>query len=69
MKSLRLTAAVLIGFVLGALFHPMTTKAGDGLVYVKKVSINGTTLGAGSRVVGFSCTSSGSEAECYVATE
>jgi hypothetical protein len=69
MKSLRLTAAGLIGFALGALFHPMITKAGDGLVYVKKASINGTTLGAGSRVVGFSCTGSGGETECYVATE
>jgi hypothetical protein len=71
MKSLRLIVAVILGFVLGALLHPMSTKANDGsgIIYVKKATLNGSTLGTGTHVVGFSCTGSGSETECYFATE
>ena len=70
MRSVKLILAVLVGFAFGAFFHPMTTKAqGTGVVNVKKASLNGSTLGLGTKVVGFSCTGSGSDTECYFATE
>ncbi len=68
MKSLWLLVAVLIGFALGTLWHPTSGRASGG-VYVKRANMSGATFGLGTNVVGFSCTGSGSDVECYVAME
>jgi hypothetical protein len=66
--------AMLIGFVLGAGFH--TVKAQGPLqVYTQKTVQRsyGSGVGApdsvnGTQIVGFSCVSHGSDADCYVLT-
>ena len=69
MKSLKLTLAVMVGFLLGAaLRHPLQSRADGGSVSVKTARIGSSTVIMGSNVVGFSCTGSGSDAECYIAS-
>jgi hypothetical protein len=66
MKSLRLVVVLIVGFLLGALFHPPQSKADGSSVSVKRANVGGSTMIMGSNVVGFSCVSSG---ECYIASQ
>jgi hypothetical protein len=69
MNFLKTLLAVLLGFLLGAaLSHPKTAKAA-GNVYVKQVEAGVYNPIQGSSVVGFSCTDSGSGAECFIASQ
>jgi hypothetical protein len=69
MKSLKLMLAVMAGFLLGAAFHPLQSRADGGSVSVKRASVGNSTGIYGSNVVGFSCTGSGSDTECYIASQ
>jgi len=69
MKSLKLMLAVMVGFLLGAAFHPLQSRADGGSVNVKTARVGSSTVIYGSNVVGFSCTGSGSDAECYIASQ
>jgi hypothetical protein len=68
MKSFKLMLAVMVGFLLGAAFHPQS-RADGGSVSVKRARVGSETGIYGSNVVGFSCTGSGSDAECYIASQ
>ncbi len=69
MNFLKTMLAVLLGFVLGAaLFRPTTAKAA-GNVYVKQVPVGEYNAIQGSNVVGFSCTGSGGNAACFIASQ
>ncbi len=69
MNFLKTMLAVLLGFVLGAaLFRPTAAKAA-GNVYVKQVPVGVYNPIQGSGVVGFSCTGSGGNAECFIASQ
>jgi hypothetical protein len=69
MTDLKTFLAVLAGFVLGtALSHPSAAKAA-GDVYVKQVPVGVNSPIQGSGVVGFSCTGSGVNAECFIASQ
>jgi hypothetical protein len=69
MNFLKTMLAVLLGFVLGAaLFRPTAAKAA-GNVYVKQIPVGVYNPIQGSNVVGFSCTGSGGNAECFIASQ
>ena len=69
MSFLKTCLAVLLGFVLGAaLFRPNPAKAA-GNVYVKQIPVGVYNPIQGSSVVGFSCTGSGGNAECFIASQ
>lgn len=67
MKSFKLMLAVMVGFLLGAAFHPQSRADGSS-VHVKTARV-GRTMIDGTNVVGFSCTGSGSDTECYIASQ
>jgi hypothetical protein len=69
MKSLKLMLAVMVGFLFGAAFHPLQSRAAGGSVSIKRARVGSETVIDGSNVVGFSCTGSGSDAECYIASQ
>jgi hypothetical protein len=61
--------AVLLGFLLGAaLTHTKVAKAASN-VYVKQVPVGVYNPIQGSNVVGFSCTGSGVNAACFIASQ
>lgn len=74
MNTVKLSLAVVVGFVLGAYFnHPVTAKAasGSGTIYVRNVG-NGASytdpILANREIIGFSCTAGGPMgSECFVA--
>jgi hypothetical protein len=72
--SLKLTGAVLLGFLLGNLFHLSPAKAQAGHVVWVQIADNHSdhTVVEGN-VVGFSCTtltgSDGSRTSCYIASQ
>lgn len=69
MNFVKTCLAVLVGFLLGAaLYHPRPAKAA-GNVYVKQVPVGEYNPIQGSNVVGFSCTGSGGNIACYVASQ
>jgi hypothetical protein len=69
MRFLKTLLAVLLGFVLGAvLYRPNTAKAA-GNVYVQQAPVGVYNPIQGSNVVGFSCTGSGMNAACYIASQ
>jgi hypothetical protein len=78
MNLVRTCLVVLVGFVVGAmLYHPQPTKANDsGAVSVKRLKMGrgsegniSTTVGIyGSNVVGFSCTGTGDDVQCFIAS-
>jgi hypothetical protein len=69
MNYLKTFLAVLLGFLLGAaLSGPKAAKAA-GNVYVKQVPAGVYNPIQGSSVVGFSCTGSGGNAECFIASQ
>ena len=69
MNFLRTCLAVLLGCVLGAaLSRPNTAKAA-GNVYVQQVPVGVYNPIRGSNVVGFSCTGSGGNAACFIASQ
>lgn len=69
MKSIKLVLAVVIGFALGSAFHPLQSRADGGSVSVKQARVGSSTVIMGSNVVGFSCAGSGSDIECYIASQ
>ncbi len=61
--------AVLLGFLLGAsLSRPKAAKAA-GNVYITQVPVGVYNPIQGSNVVGFSCTGSGGNAACFIASQ
>jgi hypothetical protein len=69
MNSLKTFFAVLLGVLLGvALSGPRAAKAA-GNVYVKQVPVGVYNPIQGSNVVGFACTGSGGNAECFIASQ
>jgi hypothetical protein len=69
MNFLKTFFAILLGFLLGAaLYRPRSAKAA-GNVYVKQVPVGVYNPIQGSSVVGFSCTGSGGNAECFIASQ
>ena len=69
MNFLKTLCAVLLGFLLGAaLYRPGSAKAA-GNVYVKQIPVGVYNPIQGSNVVGFSCTGSGGNAECFIASQ
>jgi hypothetical protein len=69
MNFVKTFLAVLLGFLLGAtLCRPRPAKAA-GNVYVKQVPVGVYNPIQGSNVVGFSCTGSGANAACYIASQ
>jgi hypothetical protein len=69
MRFLQTCLAVLFGFILGAaLYHPKPAKAA-GNVYVQQVPAGVYNPIRGTSVVGFSCTGSGTSAECFIASQ
>lgn len=69
MNFVKTLLAVLLGFLLGAaLSRPKTAKAA-GNVYVKQVPVGVYNPIQGSSVVGFACTGSGGNAECFIASQ
>jgi hypothetical protein len=69
MNYLKTFLAVLLGFLLGAaLSRPKAAKAA-GNVYVKQIPVGVYNPIQGSSVVGFSCTGSGVNAECFIASQ
>jgi ABC-type methionine transport system permease subunit len=69
MRFLKTFLAVLLGFLLGAsLYHPNAAKAA-GNVYVQQVAVGVYNPIRGATVVGFSCTGSGNNAACYIASQ
>jgi hypothetical protein len=69
MSLLKTFFAILLGLALGvALSRPTPAKAA-GNVYVKQVPVGVYNPIQGSSVVGFSCTGSGGNAECFIASQ
>jgi hypothetical protein len=69
MNFLKTSLAVVLGFLLGAaVSRPKAAKAA-GNVYVKQVPVGVYNPIQGSSVVGFSCTGSGGNAECFIASQ
>jgi hypothetical protein len=69
MNLLKTFLAILLGLALGfALSRPKAAKAA-GNVYVKQVPVGVYNPIQGSSVVGFSCTGSGGNAECFIASQ
>jgi hypothetical protein len=69
MNFLKTCLAVFLGFVLGAaLYRPHSAKAASN-VYVQQVPVGMDNPIRGANVVGFSCTGSGVNAACYIASQ
>jgi hypothetical protein len=69
MNIVKTFLAVLLGFLLGAtLYRPRPAKAA-GNVYVNQVPVGVYNPIEGTNVVGFSCTGSGGNAGCYIASQ
>jgi hypothetical protein len=69
MNFLKTCLAVLAGFLLCyLLLPPRPVKAASWTVSVRRASIGSGTIVSGN-VVGFSCTGSGSDTECYIASQ
>ncbi len=69
MNFVKTFFAILLGFLLGAaLTRPRAAKAA-GNVYVKQIPVGVYNPIQGSSVVGFSCTGSGGNAECFIASQ
>ena len=71
MNIVKVGVAVLVGFLLGAVvYKPVSAKAsGFGVIYVKRVAegMNPDPITVNREVIGFSCTSGATGAECYLA--
>jgi hypothetical protein len=69
MELLKVGAAVLVGFLVGAaIYHPKTAKAASN-VYVQQVQVGEYNPIRGANVVGFSCSGSGAATACYIASQ
>ena len=69
MRWLKTLLAVLLGVLLGtALYRPNSAKAA-GNVSVQQISVGVYNPIRGTSVVGFSCTGSGGNAACYIASQ
>jgi hypothetical protein len=69
MDLLKMGAAVLLGFLVGAeIYHPKTAKAASN-VYVQQVPVGEYNPIRGGSVVGFSCSGSGPATACYIASQ
>jgi hypothetical protein len=69
MRFLQTCLGVLAGFLLATvLYHPNPAKAA-GNVYVQQVPVGVYNPIRGTSVVGFSCTGSGGNAACYIASQ
>jgi len=69
MNLMKTCLAVLLGFLLGAMLdRPQPAKAA-GNVYVQQGTVGVYNPIRGTTVVGFSCTGSGGNAACYIASQ
>ncbi len=69
MKFLKTLLAVLLGVLLGSMLgRPKPAKAA-GNVYVQQVPVGVYNPIRGSNVVGFSCTGSGGNTACFIASQ
>ena len=69
MNFLKTCLAVMLGLLLGvSLYRPNQAKAA-GNVYVQQVPVGVYNPIRGTTVVGFSCTGSGNNAACYIASQ
>jgi ABC-type methionine transport system permease subunit len=69
MNFVKTFLAILLGFLLGfALYRPKAAKAA-GNVYVQQVAVGVYNPIRGTSVVGFSCTGSGGNSACYIASQ
>jgi hypothetical protein len=69
MDLLKTCLAVLLGFVLGAALYRPTPAKAAGNVYVQQISTGVESPIRGASVIGFSCTGSGANSACYIATQ
>jgi hypothetical protein len=69
MNFVKTFLAILLGFLVGfALYRPKAAKAA-GNVYVQQVAVGVYNPIRGTSVVGFSCTGSGGNSACYIASQ
>jgi hypothetical protein len=69
MKFLKTFLAVLLGVLLGSMLdRPKPAKAA-GNVYVQQGTVGVYNPVRGTTVVGFSCTGTGGNAACYIASQ
>lgn len=69
MKFLKIFLAVLLGVLLGSMLERPKPAKAAGNVYVQQVSVGVYNPIRGTNVVGFSCTGSGGNAGCYIASQ
>jgi hypothetical protein len=69
MKLLKTLLAVLLGVLLGFILDRPKPARAAGNVYVQQVSVGVYNPIRGTNVVGFSCTGSGVNAACYIASQ
>jgi len=69
MKFLKTFLAVLLGVLLGSMLDGLKSAKAAGNVYVQQGTVGVYNPIRGSTVVGFSCTGSGGNAACYIASQ
>jgi hypothetical protein len=69
MKFLRTFLAVLLGLLAGVMLDRPKPASAAGNVYVQQGSVGVYNPIRGTNVVGFSCTGSGGNVACYIASQ
>ena len=69
MRFLQTCLGVLAGFLLVTLLYRPNPAKAAGNVYVQQVPVGVYNPIRGTNVVGFSCTGSGGNAACYIASQ
>jgi hypothetical protein len=68
MSFVKTCFVVLLGVLVGIALYPKPAKAA-GNVYVQQVAVGVYNPIRGTSVVGFSCTGSGGNSACYIASQ
>jgi hypothetical protein len=69
MRFLQTCLGVLAGFLLATVLYRLNPAKAAGNVYVQQVPVGVYNPIRGTNVVGFSCTGSGGNAACYIASQ
>ncbi len=69
MRLIKTFLAVLLGVLLGSMLDRPKPASAAGNVYVQQGSVGVYNPIRGTNVVGFSCTGSGVNAACYIASQ
>ena len=69
MRFLQTCLGVLAGFLLATVLYCPNPAKAAGNVYVQQVPVGVYNPIRGTNVVGFSCTGSGGNAACYIASQ